>query len=76
MPKFSLHEYLIIGLVVALVIAKAAWPMALVIIALLGFKAFEQYLNKQDNIKQDDTLKDKLVSIENKMAMMGLTKRN
>jgi hypothetical protein len=74
--KLYLIDLSLIGLTIALIASRASWPTALVIVALLGYKAFEKYSDKKSIEKVDDSLKDKLASMESRLTMIGLNKRN
>jgi hypothetical protein len=72
--KLSLIDGLIVLVTVSLVIMKAAWPLATAFIVLGSLKGLKDYRASIKVQEKDDSLKDRLAAVENKMAMMGLRK--
>jgi hypothetical protein len=73
--KANLLDGLLIGLGVSLVYNHATWPAAIVIVAIVGARAFEKHIESKEVVDASAELKDKISSIENKMALLGLSKR-
>jgi hypothetical protein len=63
---------MLISLTGSLIYNGALWPSAIVIVAVIGFKAFKEHLASVKVSEVDTTLSDKLKSLESKVAMMGL----
>ena len=65
----------LIGLVtVSLILFKASWPLAVIFIVLGGLKAHREHLASIKTKETDGLLKERIIAMENKMAMMGLRK--
>lgn len=74
--KTHLLDGLLIGLGLSLIYNKATWPASVVIVAIIGARAFEKYLASVKVVDASAELKEKVSSIENKLAMLGMNKRS
>lgn len=73
--RSNLLDILLGGLGVSLIYNQATWPAAIVMVSIISIKAYEKYAENHKKTEMDNNTKERLASIENKMAMMGLSKR-
>ena len=74
LKSMGLINGLISLITISLIVFKASWPLAVVMIVLGAMKAFNDYLLSKKKEIVDQSVKDKVTAIENKIAMMGLRK--
>ena len=71
----NLLDLLLIALGGSLVYNQATWPAAIVMVSIIGIKAYEKYAENHKKLDMDNSTKERLASIESKLAMMSLSKR-
>lgn len=76
MVKVNVNTVILIGMVVSLIISREAWPVATVIVALLAKQSYDRFLDSAKSIDSSQEMKDRVSSLESKIAMMSLSKRN
>ena len=74
LSKINLIDGLIGLVTVSLILLKASWPLAVVFIVLGALKGYREHLASVKLQEKDDAFKERVIAMENKMAMLGLRK--
>jgi len=75
MLKSAYLDLVILAFSLSLILNRALWPSAILAIAFIFYKAFQEYVASNKPKDTEVGLKERISSIENKMTIMGLSKR-
>lgn len=73
--KSNLLDGMLVGLSLSLIYNRATWPAAIVIVAIIAARGFEKYLATKKVEDNTTDLREKMASMENKLALLGMSKR-